>query len=186
MKTELKFKHGVWYKHIPRSDCILKYNENADPGNFAHIGYWTGSFDTWRGFDESEKWVPATKEELKALGNEWEQYPWIEPDEEIQLNEPKNYKYAIIKDGEYNLLIIEDLKKPGMKSVTNDIDKICDTIIRETNSLHHEDSIVIVYKDSEDNWDMYDFVLSKFVLMKLQSLEEVLMRYREFVPIRYN
>ena len=188
MKKQIELQEGVWYKYKRDSSCILMYNKLADKSRFTFTGYWTKTFGKWRGFNTPADWNPATHEELSKLGDEWEKYPWVEYEEPVlDMTTPKNYKYAIIKDGGYNLLVIEDLKKPGMKSVTNDIDGIVKALLcMDHPAMYDTYNLVVVYKDSEDNWDMYDFVLNKFVLMKLQSLEEVLIKWRKFIPIRYN
>lgn len=77
MKLETEFKDGKWYKRVDDeySNCILQYNsKDEDDCN----GYWErGYFNTYYSFDTTADYVLATKEDLAALGTEWEEY-WVE------------------------------------------------------------------------------------------------------------
>ena len=76
MKIETEFKDGKWYKNISPSfdKCILQYN-SKDKDNCN--GYWRGYWGTGYSFTISDDYVLSTKEDLAALGTEWEEY-WVE------------------------------------------------------------------------------------------------------------
>ena len=150
------YKEGVWYKK--NNIFIVLYNADKKSGQYS--GYWGSRFrNNLHAFSDPKEWTPATKHELNNLGQKWREYPWVNHDNEsqpvIDMTTSKNYKYAIIKDGEYKLLLIEDLKKPGKKSVTNDIERIYNEICIKENDLLYNTKAMIFCKDSEDQWDQY-------------------------------
>jgi hypothetical protein len=95
MKIETEFKDGKWYKNISPSfdKCILQYN-SKDKGYCK--GYWRGYWGIAYSFNMSDDYVLATKEDLAALGTEWEEY-WVE--ESYTIKDLSEGKVAVINDG---------------------------------------------------------------------------------------
>lgn len=96
MKLETEFKDGKWYKDISPDfeGCILQYN-SKDICNCS--GYWRESwYETGWSFNTDADYVLATKEDLSALGTEWEKH-WVE--ETYTIKDLSEGRVAVINDG---------------------------------------------------------------------------------------
>ncbi len=84
------------------------------------------------------------------------------------------YQYEITNMHGRNVIIITD-NNSGCLSVTNDIDNI----IREIAAFNHinASAYMIVYKDSDNIWDGYDFVNSAFILLHETCSSNAIRKY---------
>jgi hypothetical protein len=80
-----------------------------------------------------------------------------------------DYKYSIQNFKTKPFIVIEDLNK-GRMSVTNDIENVIEEIAgkEKLNPVEH----YILYKDSEGQWDGFNFSTGLFVIMEKRDFEE--------------
>lgn len=71
-----------------------------------------------------------------------------------------DYKYRLTEHTGTVILLIEDLDL-GNKSLTNDIERVCDHIHKEENLGANQ--VLVIYKDSDGNWDGWDQINRSFV-----------------------
>lgn len=84
-----------------------------------------------------------------------------------------NYTYTTV-EADIKFLLIEDLDIGG-KSVTNDIENVCNEIQQKLqgNILTY----VILYKDSMGHWDQYNIKQNTFRFLNAKTSEEAIIKY---------
>lgn len=84
------------------------------------------------------------------------------------------YVYNIHNICGRNIISIVDLKSGGC-SVTNDIDNI----IREIGiyARINVSAYMIIYKDTEDIWDAYDYAKSAFISLNATHIHDAIKKY---------